>query len=188
MRKAERVSFAGSRVRPKKVEFAGGEPILSGDVRILGGLPHETWPKLSMPRAEGITVVVSREEIDAKLDRTEAKVEKTLAEMRADFSGLRADMSAFREQIAVKLNDAPSKTFIVGTAIAIVAALVAVIGVGAAMYGNGIMVATSSVDRANQALAVSEQNQSQIQTLTQDIGAVLEEVRALRQQPAQSEE
>lgn len=144
------------------------------------GLPPSHW--------KGSVSSMSREEIDAKLERTEARVNATLAEVRSDFATARADMATFREEVSSKLSHIPSKSFLVGTSVGIVAVLLAAIGIGAAMFGNGIMVATSSVDRANQALTVSEQNQSQIQTLSQDIGAVLEEVRALRQQAVQPEE
>lgn len=114
---------------------------------------------------------ISREEMDAKLERTEARVEKTLAE-------LRADMAEFRERVSSDLSHVPSRSFLVGTAIGIVAVLLASVGIGVTMLGNGIMVATASVDRANQALSVAEKNAQQIQTLTDNLNKVL-------QQPAQ---
>ncbi|WP_274629685.1 hypothetical protein [Arvimicrobium flavum] len=122
--------------------------------------------------------------MEARLERTEARVEKTLAEVKSEFSGMRADLALFREQTSSQLSHVPSKSFLVGTAIGIVAAVLAALGIGAAMFGNGIMVTTASVDRANQALTLAEENATQIQELTRGLQALLDKQAGSTTEPA----
>jgi hypothetical protein len=145
--------------------------------------------------------LMTREEMDAKLATTEARVDKTLAEIRAEFASDRAEMANFRGQIATEIaalrtqttteiaglrteiSHLPSTKFLIGTAITIIAAVLGALSYGSGEFGNGIMVTTSSIDRANEALEVSRQNQEEITTISTDLREVLQELRQLRAAP-----
>lgn len=148
----------------------------SDDARGVGG-EAANWNK---PSTGGIVwsepvTQVTREELDAKLERTEARVESTLAE-------LRADNAAFKAEVVTKLSNMPTKGFIIGATSTIIATIIAMYAIGAAMFGNGVMVTTASVDKANEAVSLSEENAKHIQALGLQVQSVLNELRQ-NQQP-----
>ncbi|MBO3759529.1 hypothetical protein [Ciceribacter sp. L1K22] len=155
------------------------------------------WKKPTASTYEDWTV--TREEIDAKLERTEARVERSVAELKSEFAAfegridrgvgdLRTDIAAqigalqatlkdTQHQTQLSLAHLPSKTFIVGTAFSIVAVLFGLFAFGATQFGNGIMAASSSVSQAVEAQSTSRQNAEQIAVLTSAMEELMDQIR-----------
>lgn len=123
--------------------------------------------------ASKMETTVTREEIDAKLERTEARVQATVADLKSEFSKFDSGLTSFKSdlkdelrsvdkrieqiqgqmvlmqsEVAQMRHSLPSKGFLVGTAISIVAVMIGLAAFGASQFGNGIMAASSSVSQA----------------------------------------
>jgi uncharacterized phage infection (PIP) family protein YhgE len=174
-----------------------------------GGTPYISS---AFKAASKMETTVTREEIDAKLERTEARVQATVADLKSEFSKFESGLTSFKSDLKDELRSVdkriedmhremaqmrhslPSKGFIVGTAFSIVAVMTGLAAFGASQFGNGIMAASSSVSQAvnaeklaQNALDVSSQNAEQLKLISGDIRAIATRIASERTEKPQSE-
>jgi hypothetical protein len=177
-----------------------------GDVYIVPGMdPEGASPYIMAARGAlgvGMEAKVTRDEIDAKLARTEARVESTMSELKAEFakfetemvrlgSGLTESVRAVDTRVAQMQHSLPSKGFLIGTAVSIVAVMIGLMSFGASQFGNGIMAASSSVSQAinaeklaQESLRITNENSGRLQTISDDLRAIAMRLDADKGPPA----
>lgn len=165
---------SGATASARSVVAGGREPILGTDDASTRAAYRDESPD------KGSMADITREELDAKLGRTEAAVEKTLAEIRTESALSRVEMVQLRSDLREQMSSLPSKSFLVGVSVSIVAILIALFALAAQWFGNGIMAATSSVDKANIALQETAENKRQIALQFELLQRLLDENRSLR--------
>jgi uncharacterized phage infection (PIP) family protein YhgE len=163
--------------------------------------------------ASKMETTVTREEIDAKLERTEARVQATVADLKTEFSKFESGLTSFKsdlkdefrsvdkrieamqQEMTQMRHSLPSKGFLVGTAISIVAVMIGLAAFGASQFGNGIMAASSSVSQAvnaekmaQNALEVSNQNAEQLKLISGDIRTIATRLASERTEKPRSEQ
>lgn len=140
------------------------------------------------------SVSLSREEIDAKLDRTDARLEATesrmearleaaLSEIRLSNANVQQSIATLTTEIQTEFRSVPRTSSMVITAatsaIAIIGIILAVLAFGGDRFDGGVQMSTASVEQAIEAKKLGEKNESQLEALNKAVLSLVSEVRAL---------
>lgn len=127
---------------------------------------------------------VSREEIDAKIDRSEARIEAAEARINASLDKISAEVSRSNTEIRseisavrAELQHKPGTWTIVGaaftSAVAVVGILIGFLSYGGDRFDGGVQVTSVSVQQAADAKRIAEETGQKVDALIQRLDAVL---------------
>ncbi len=159
------------------------------ETSVPAGFGERTQEKGHSP-ADDDLMTISREEIDAKLDRNQARLEATEARIDASLQSVLAQVSASEARlqgsldvVAARLEGLPKTGALIAaaatTGVTVVGLIVGILSWGGDRFDGGVQVTSASVEQALEAKRVGDQNAEQLRLLTTAVESLATEIKAV---------
>ncbi|SDA40376.1 hypothetical protein [Mesorhizobium qingshengii] len=116
---------------------------------------------------------VTREELDAKLDRSEARIETVETRINASLDRLSGEIHSLRAEVGAKPGLLQLVSVGVASAVTIIGTILAVLAFGGDRFDGGVQVSSISVQQAQDAKQKSDETAKKVDDFITKVDAVL---------------